>query len=121
MITEMPVKGLEKLLDRPIAYHRVFCTIAGSATAGLLLSQMYYWSRNVTATERGGWFWKSEEDWEEETGLTRREQQTARAHLRGRGLIEEKREGLPARLWFRVRRDHIVGALQQLIIEYDKA
>jgi hypothetical protein len=27
------------LLDRPIAFHRAFATLTGSATAGLLLSQ----------------------------------------------------------------------------------
>ncbi|HEX8503699.1 MAG TPA: hypothetical protein VF659_24150 [Pyrinomonadaceae bacterium] len=95
------------LLSRPIAFHRAFVKIGGSVTAGVMLSQAFYWSRNRRARERGGWFYKSHTTWEEETGLTRREQQTARKHLRKAGLLEEKDGPLPGRgggrvVWYRV-------------------
>lgn len=86
------------LLDRPIAYHRVFVTLTGSVTAAVLLSQAVYWSRRTG--ENGGWFWKTAVDWTEETGLSRREQETARAILRELGIWQEEKRGIPARLWF---------------------
>lgn len=89
------------LLDRPIAYHRCFVTLTGSVTAAVLLSQAVYWSKRTGAGNHG-WFWKTSSDWEEETGLTRREQDTARGILRGLGFWEEEKRGIPARLWFRL-------------------
>lgn len=107
-------KTLLDLLDRPIAFHRVFVTAGGGVTAGLLLSQAFYWSRNKTAQARDGWFYKSAAEWEEETGLTRREQETARRHLRQRGLLEERMGTLNdvgRVLWFRVNLDALLAAV----------
>jgi len=46
--------------------------------------------------------------------LTRREQETARSHLKKRGLMGEKRKGQPARLWFRLCPDNILSALSSM-------
>lgn len=86
---------LRELLDRPIAYHRAFVPIAGVAGA-VMLSQAIYWSKRTNDSD--GWFFKTIEAWEKETGLTRREQETARRRLSGI-LIAELR-GIPARLYF---------------------
>ena len=94
------------LLDRPIAYHRCFVTLTGSVTAAVLLSQAVYWSRR-TGAGNDGWFWKTSADWEEETGLTRREQDTARGILRELGFWEEEKRGIPARLWFRLDQEQL--------------
>jgi hypothetical protein len=116
-------QGILELLESPIAFHRIFVKIGGSVTAGLLLSQAYYWSKNKTAKQRGGWFYKSQSDWEEETGLTRREQETARGHLRDKKLLEEKIGALPGRsqngdgrvLWFRINIEALKQALDTQI------
>ena len=52
--------------------------------------------------ERDGWFWKTAAEWQRETGLSRREQDSARRILRALGLLEEQRRGMPARRWFRL-------------------
>lgn len=83
-------KVYESLMDRPIAFHRIFKTITGSTVAAVFLSQVYYWSKNKTAISRGGWFIKTCREWEEETGLTRYEQETARRTCKDLGLIVEK-------------------------------
>ncbi len=88
-------------LDRPIAFHRPFVTITGSVTAALFLSQAIYWAKRCKAHEDGCfWFYKTQADWEEETGLTRYEQEGARKALRNLGVLKEKRIGLPAKLYF---------------------
>jgi DnaD/phage-associated family protein len=68
-----------KLLDRPIAFHRVFVTLTGGVTSALMLSQAWYWSQRTT--DPSGWFYKSAKEWQEETGLSVQEQRTARKRL----------------------------------------
>jgi len=102
---------VQKLLERPVVFHRIFAKIGGGVTAGLMLSQAWYWSNNKTAKARGGWFYKSQDDWEDETGLTRREQETARRRLKERGLLEEKLAGVPATLHFRVNIERLFRTL----------
>lgn len=111
-------EALLDLLSKPIAFHPAFVKIAGSVAAGVMLSQAFYWSKNRRAVQREGWFYKSHVEWEEETGLSRREQQTARMHLRTAGLLEEKDGSLPGRgrvLWFRVNRAALFEKLKALV------
>lgn len=89
---------LQSLLDRPIAFHRCFVRLGIGITGAVMLSQAVYWSKRTSDSE--GWFHKSIEEWEEETGLTRREQETARLNLRG--ILKVDRRGIPARLYFRI-------------------
>jgi hypothetical protein len=88
------------LTDRPIAYHAVLARALGSVTAGILLSQLLYWTPR--AQDQEGWFWKTQEEIYQETALSRREQETARRVLLDAGLLEERRAGMPAKVHFRV-------------------
>lgn len=65
-----------------------------------MLSQMFYWS-NITKDPEY-WFYKTQKDWEEETGLTRHEQDSARKILKEKNLIFEKRAGIPATIHFKI-------------------
>ena len=87
-------------LDRPIAFQRVFVALGAGITGALLLSQAVYWSRR--SGDDTGWFFKTQVEWEEETGLTRREQEGARSRLQSMGLLCEERRGIPAKLFYRV-------------------
>lgn len=86
--------------DRPIAFHRCLVDVCGSINAALMLSQMFYWSKRTTKSDF--WFYKSRKEWEEETGLTRHEQDRARKALKDQGLILEKRSGMPATVHFKI-------------------
>lgn len=90
-----------QLLDRPIAFQRAFVTVTGSINAALLLSQIVYWSQRTSDPD--GWFYKTQADWRDETGLTRRELDTARKALRELGLIAEELRGLPAVVHFQLQ------------------
>lgn len=78
---------LLELLDRPIAFHRCFVTLTGSITAALMLSQALYWQQRTK--HDGGWWFKKQEEWTDETGLSRREQENARQSLRKLKLLYE--------------------------------
>src|SRR5947209_5112837 len=92
--------------DRPIAYHASLARALGSVTAGVLLSQLLYWAPRTSNPD--GWFWKTRDDIYEETGLGRREQETARKVLRDAGVLLEQLKGVPARVHFRIHMDNII-------------
>ena len=100
------------VFDIPVSFHRCLVPVTGSVTAALMLSQAI-WSSQACKPEADGWFVKSREEWEDETGLSRWEQETARRVLRDGGFLEERRVGMPAKLWFRVCPDQILRALQR--------
>lgn len=89
-----------------VTFHRAFVDLGGGINAALMLSNAIYWT-NRLSPERDGWFYKTKEDWEAETGLTRHEQDKARGQLVERGLLETRRakvsdEDCVTALWFRV-------------------
>lgn len=99
----VPMPLLWSLLGRHIAFHRRLVDVTANVKAALMLSQSIYWTRRGRDIAlNGGWFHKSSEQWAWETGLSAREQGSAREALRLRALIEERRVGVPARLFFRL-------------------
>jgi hypothetical protein len=91
------------LLGRPIAFHRRLVDLTGSVKAALLLSQSIYWTRRGRdVAKSSGWFHKTAEQWTWETGLSSKEQSSARDALKVLALVEERRTGIPARLHFRL-------------------
>ena len=104
----MPV---EDLLDKPIAFHRCLVTLTNSVNAAVMLSQAIYWSK--VAKDRDGWFYKSCKDWEDETGLSRREQDTCRKILREKNFWSEDLRGVPATVHYRVDRTLVISSLAE--------
>jgi len=51
------------------------------------------------------------EEWASETGMTRSEQESARRKLVSAGVLEEKKKGVPCRLFYRVNMDAIRTSL----------
>ncbi len=104
------------LLDEPIVFHRAYVPVAGGITAALFLSYAGYAYESIPK-DSNGWFTRTQAEWERDTGLTRREQETARRQLRERGLLEECRLGMPAVLWFRVNWRRLGEALEHKAAE----
>ncbi len=104
------------LLGRHVAFHRRLVDLTASVKAALLLSQTIYWTRHGRDIVRtGGWFHKTSEQWEMETGLSAREQASARDALRALMILHEQRTGIPAKLHFRLCIDHLGSLLTEQI------
>lgn len=101
--------ALDNLLDRPIAFNPSFKKITGSTNAALLLSQAFYWTKRTTNID--GWFYKTRDEWMEETALTEEELDTARAKCRAVGVMEEKLKGVPATLHYRIIKPRVYELL----------
>ena len=116
---------LLEVFDIPVSFHRCLVPVAGGVTPALMLSQAI-WTSQALEPSAGGWFMRSQEQWTQETGLSRWGQARpgAGAHscsgprrtLAGEPsktcLLEERRLGMPAKLWFRVCADVLMHALQ---------
>jgi hypothetical protein len=74
--------------------------MVGGATIGLFLSQLLFLSDKGANTD--GWVYKSEAEMGRETGLTKREQQTARRKLLALGVIQIVRQGFKFTYHFKV-------------------
>lgn len=104
--------------DRPIAFHREYARLGAGITGALLLSQAVYWSKRTSNAT--GWFYKTQEEWTEETALSRHEQETARKRLKSLGILEEKKQGIPCRCFYRVNTEALISALQTSMPESGK-
>lgn len=90
-----------------VAYYPRIADISGSIKAAVMLSQALSWTSGFLRQNpwREGWFWKTQDEWKRETGLSRWEQESARLKLRTLGVLEEKRMGAPSKLFFRINMD----------------
>lgn len=107
-------KEILQILAPPIAFHRCLVKVAGSVNAALMLSQAIYWTPRTK--DPNGWFYKSQKDWEEETGLSRSEQEIARKQLKTTGFWQEQLRGVPATLYFCVDCEILQTRLQDFSI-----
>ncbi len=82
----------------------------GPAT-GIFVRQLLFWDGKGRDEE--GWVYKSGEEWTEETGLSRSNQETARRKLIKAGALEEELRGLPARLYYRLDLRALAAALDE--------
>ena len=102
--------------ERPIAYSVNLAKLTGDAKAALFLSQLVYWTRvGVNVEHHGGWIFKTREQWQGETALSRYEQESARSHLLDAGLMQEARIGSPARNCYRLVPEALGKGLSSLL------
>lgn len=89
-------------IGRPIAYHPALARHVGGVNAAIFLCQLIYWDERADSEELG--VYKTAEEWEEETGLSYREQAGARKKLRDLGLLAETNHRLQHRIYYKL--DH---------------
>ena len=99
--------------ERAIAYRPMIAKITGSVTACVLLSQFLFWCDK--GKRKDGWFWKSQREITDETGLSRCETTTARKKLVALGLISERLQGVPATMHYYVHLDRMAKLVSQFV------
>jgi hypothetical protein len=86
------------------------CISKFGLAAGVYVRQLVFWEGKGQDPE--GWIYKSEDEMEAETGLRRRAQREARKVLTTCEVLEEKRKGVPCRLFYRVNLERLLGVLE---------
>ncbi|BDA76230.1 hypothetical protein CAL7716_103960 (plasmid) [Calothrix sp. PCC 7716] len=104
---------LEDVLHQRIAYSPILATIGGSVQAGIFLSQAYYWTERTRDPD--GWFYKTKDDWFDETKLTRRQLDTVVERLVQKGLISTKYDATRHTLYYRLNKDAVTDAVAHLL------
>ncbi|WP_260293543.1 MULTISPECIES: replication protein [Proteus] len=93
------MRASDLLLDfgRPVAYFPGLVKRLGSVNAVIFFSQIFYWQDK--ADSKLG-VYKTSEEIETETGLSYREQLTARKHLVSRGILVETNKRLEHKIYY---------------------
>jgi hypothetical protein len=100
---------LSTFFVKPIILQRPFCAIAG-VLGGLLLSQAIDYER--IANSAGYFSMQTYTQWQQDTGMTRQEIDSAFAIAQKKGLIEVKTdENQPRVIWFRVNHETVDAQL----------
>ncbi|MFC3865867.1 hypothetical protein [Alcaligenes aquatilis] len=105
-----------RAIGRPIAYHASLARHVGGVATAIFLGQLMYWDERST-DERG--VHKESKQWEEETGLSYREQTTARKKLRDLGLLVETPERLHHRIYYKLDREAFNAWIETLSKDSD--
>jgi hypothetical protein len=104
-------KVKDMLPNRVVGYSPDLARIVGGATIGLFLNQLLFLSDKGHNPE--GWVYKSEQEMGKETGLTKREQQTARRKLLALGVIAIMRGGWKNTYHFKVLWEKLYQAIEK--------
>src|SRR5688572_5409744 len=105
-------KVKDLLPNRIVGYSPDLARAVGGATIGLFLSQLLFLSDKGANPE--GWVYKSEQEMGRETGLTKREQQTARRKLLSLGVITIMRGGFRNTYHFKVIWERLYQVIEKL-------
>ncbi len=108
---KMPKEAIIALLSRKTIAYQVEFAILFDVPTAVFLSQALYWHGKSKYKD---YFYKTAEEWEEETGLTRRQQERCRKVLVDAGVLKVHRKGIPPVLHFALQLDPLGKLLETL-------
>lgn len=98
------------IFDEPIIFHKAYVQLTEDALAALFLSYATYTAEKLE-NHHEGWFTKTYDEWQAETGLTRFQQRSARKILIEKGLLIERKIGMPAKLMYKIDMEELLYQL----------
>ncbi|UYZ85303.1 hypothetical protein MTZ49_07090 [Entomomonas sp. E2T0] len=108
----MKATDVLRQLGRPVAYYPNLVKQFKSVTATVLFCQFFYW-HDKAHSELG--IYKTTEEITEETGLTYKEQLTARKQLIALGVLSETNKRLEHRIYYKINLDRVNELLENTI------
>lgn len=100
-----------KNTGRAIAYRPNLARLFGGVVAEIFFEQIFYW-QDKADSELG--VYKTQEELEIETGLSRKEQETARKLLREKGVLTETHKRLEHRMYYKINNEKLDELLATL-------
>jgi len=98
---------LKSLNQRPVAFYPLYVAGTGSISSGVALSQLMYWFSKQDK------IYKTDKEFEKETGHTAKEMQVVRKHLRKLPFLTITREGVPAKTHYAIDWDLYQSSMHQ--------
>ena len=99
---------LKVLNQRPVAFYPIYVAATGSISSGVVLSQLMYWFSKGKDK-----IYKTDRDFESETGHTAKEMQVVRKHLKKLPFLTITREGVPAKTHYEINWDLYQSSMYQ--------
>ncbi len=109
------INAIKELLKRPVAYQPVIAKAIGSVKLTILWCQLYYWSDKTNDPE--GWIYKTRQDVFNETGMKRKEQETARKIGEKLGVLECIVRGMPPKVHFKIDEERMIELIERYLVE----
>jgi hypothetical protein len=107
--------SLAELLGPSLSFHRMLMRSCGGVHAGLLMSRVLHQMRSQIQRGQSGWVRSEASRWQAQIGLTRREQESARAQFERLGIWQERLAGHPARVYVQARLDVLAELLRSAV------
>lgn len=95
----LPFSESINAVGRPITYYPIIAKALGSVKTGIFVSNFLFWDGKQKDNE--GWIFKKQVEITDETGLSRTEQENARKRLVQLEILEQKKKGIPPKLYYR--------------------
>jgi hypothetical protein len=92
-------------VGRAVAYYPNMARALGTIEAAIFFAQLFYWQDKCGDEELG--VYKTKEDWQEETGLSFKEQDRAIARLEHFGLLERSYKRIEHRMYYKLHMDSV--------------
>ena len=106
----MKPSELLRIIGKPIAYYPQLAKPLGGVNASLLFGHFFYW-KDKGCSELG--VYRTADEIEVETGLSRDEQRTARKKLRERGVLIETEKRIEHRIYYKLDLDRFDEIISQ--------
>lgn len=106
----MKPSELLRIIGKPIAYYPQLAKPLGGVNASLLFGHFFYWN-DKGHSELG--VYRTADEIEVETGLSRDEQRTARRKLRERGVLIETEKRIEHRIYYKLDLDRFDEIISQ--------
>lgn len=106
----MKPSELLRIIGKPIAYYPQLAKPLGGVNASLLFGHFFYW-KDKGSSELG--VYRTADEIEVETGLSRDEQRTARRKLRERGVLIETEKRIEHRIYYKLDLDRFDEIISQ--------
>ncbi len=106
----MKPSKLLRIIGKPIAYYPQLAKPLGGVNASLLFGHFFYWN-DKGHSELG--VYRTADEIEVETGLSRDEQRTARRKLRERGVLIETEKRIEHRIYYKLDLDRFDEIISQ--------
>lgn len=104
------LKAIYRLLsDHPVCYHPHLAKLVGSIKGAIVLNQLLYWSDKGSLPN--GWIFKTIDELQQETGLTRAEQQVGIRKCKELGVLKVKLRGIPAKRHFKLDIEYLMALI----------
>ena len=99
---------------KPVVFNPILARIAGDVASGLFLSQLLYWDGKG---KEGGWIYKTIEEFQEETALSRKNQDRAVEKWKKLGVLETEVRGTPPTRHFRINEGKLRDLISNLFVQ----